>query len=120
MQWSRDEPITVTDLDSLDAQLDLLHDRAKPRLLAVFLSHHTGGPVLTMTVGGHQAVILYTDEPNGVAQVSTGDPDAYGDIEIDHGGQTSTLPATTLIPTSTARAAARTFHTTGHPPEDLT
>lgn len=125
IQWQRDDPMTVDDLAALDALLDDLHDQAlaTARLIAVFLYHTVPGPILTITVGADHAVAQWSDPPGAyemtsrpIAAVEPGD---VPNLPVDYGGQPGTVPAAHFFPAEAARAAARTFHTTGRLPTEI-
>lgn len=124
VQWQREDPTTADDLPALDALLDRLHARAsaEARLIAVFLYHTVPGPVLTITVGADHAVAQWSDPPGAYEMTSrpaAAEPGNVPDLPVDYGGQPGTVPAAHFFPAEHARAAARTFHTTGRLPPEI-
>lgn len=124
-QWQRRDPVDVPDLDTLDNLLDGLHDTATAngQPVAVSLYHQQPGPVLVITIGAEHAAAEWCQLPHGPAMMSLAPPDIeHPDspgLTVDFGGQPSTVPSQRLFPTETARAAARTFLTTGQRPNEI-
>lgn len=125
VQWQREDPVNVADLDALDALLDDLHDRAAAteRLIAVFCFHTDPGPVLTITVGAGHAVAQWSDPPGVYERMALpsvpADPGDVADLPVDYGGQPSTVSARRFFPAEHARVGARTFFMTGRLPPEI-
>jgi len=143
VRWALDSAspgsLVATDLPTLEAALDELHDRAtdadRPRLISLYptptrpLDGHvpqtddqtTTGPILAITVGASQAIVTWTylqRDASPLAIVSTsGTTNDESSLDVDdaNGGR-SEFPAWMLIPMTTARAAVRAFATDPNAP----
>jgi hypothetical protein len=136
----------ASDLPSLEKALDELHLRAVDADRPLLITLHptptgtpkqhareagnqtTTGPILAITVGADQALVTWTylygqADTSPLAVVSTNgttDDEPSFDVDDATGGR-SEFPAWMLIPTTTARAAARTFATNPNtPPGNIT
>lgn len=113
LAWKEDGTrVPIGSVDALDRELDRVAEESpEPVMVALFDGDDVNSPTLLVGVGAPMAVLSWSDPsgrtPNLLSRGSDSEEEPV--TEFVHAGESSEVPAFSLIPHDRAREAARTF-----------